>query len=78
MDKVKRYKWTILSYEEEQVMKVEEGEFYIGDIDIEYIKINKYPSGFNLSHKDLDKLDKGDEVVVEKLYRKKFIITKDD
>jgi hypothetical protein len=78
MDELKKYNWTISTYEGVQIIKHEQGSFYIGDIDIEDVKISEYPNGFNLSQEEIDKLDKGDEVVVEKLYRKKFIITKDD
>ena len=78
MDKVKKYSWGIVTYVDEQVMKYEQGSFYMGDIDIEDIKVSKYPSGFNLSHEDIDKLDNGESIEVETKYIKTFIITKDD
>ena len=57
-------------------MKV--GSFYIGYVNIEDIKVSKYPSGINLSHEDIDKLDNGESIEVETKYIKTFIITKDD
>ena len=32
MDKVKKYSWGIVTYVDEQVMKYEQGSFYMGDI----------------------------------------------
>jgi len=78
MDKVKKYSWGIVTYVDEQVMKYEQGSFYIGDVDIEDIKVSKYPSDFNLSHEDIDKLNKGEQVSVEKAYIIKFMVNKDD
>ena len=78
MDKVKKYSWTITSYTEEQVIKFEQGSFYIGYVNIEDIKVSKYPSGINLSHEDIDKLDNGEPIEVETKHIKNFTITKDD
>jgi len=78
MDKVKKYNWVITSYTEEQVIKFEQGSFYTGDVNIEYVKSSKYPSGIALSQEDIDKLDNGESIEVETKYIKTFIITKDD
>ena len=78
MDKVKKYNWVITSYTEEQVIKFEQGSFYTGDVNIEYVKASKYPSGIALSQEDIDKLDNGESIEVETKYIKTFIITKDD
>lgn len=78
MNKVKKYSWRIITCVGEQLIKYKQDSFYMGDIDIEDIKVSKYPSGFNLSHEDMNKLDNGESIEVETTYTKKFIITKDD
>jgi len=77
MDKVKKYSWGIVTYVDKQVMKYEQGSFYIGDVDIEYVKGSKYPTDFNLTQEDIDKLNKGEQVSVEKAYIIKFMVNKD-
>ena len=58
MDELKKYNWTICTYEGVQIIKHEQGSFYIGDIDIEDVKISEYSNGFNLSQEEIDKINK--------------------
>jgi hypothetical protein len=76
MSKVKKYKWSVDSYDNNQLMRYEQGDFYIGDVDIEYVKVSKFPKDFNLTVEDLKKLDRGEDIILEKTITKKFIISK--
>ena len=76
MSKVKKYKWSVDSYDSNALMRYEQGDFYIGAVDIEYVKVSKFPKDFNLTVEDLKKLDRGEDIILEKTITKKFKISK--